>query len=943
MEESTRSDPEQASRSAVLRKAGLAVLAVVTLAAVGYLAVGLLLHAITDPDRLAGWTEQRLEASLNRNVEVGSVGLGVFPRLEVDLRDLRVDNPPGFEAPPFAEVERVRLGVALFPLLRRRVEIDDASVSGAAVRLRVLQDERSNFGDFVPDDREEEAPEAPSDFQAEVGRLAVDGVTVSYRNDATGLRAEARDVSGDGTMGDASGEGTPVEVHLEAAGLSASGLPGGRSLEPRAGGVRIRGETDDAFGRLRIGEGEVRLGPVGVGLEGRVDSLRSSVRRVQLRLVAESLDLGDLMDLAESFGPPPDAGGRSTAGGDATAAWDSLRPTGTVGLDLDIRGDLGADRRPVVEGVATFRDGAYGAPGRPDLAEELAGEVRIGTDSLRLEGLRGRLLDGDVEASGAVAVDSPRGYRLALTGTPRLEAWPRSVPGAAPTADVSGPVDLDLTVRGRPGETAGIRATGSARPSGVRFRRDGWNGDLVLPGGSLALTGDGIAGTGLPVVAAGDTLRADLELEGLFSTRDRAGAVPSLSSELRGPRVDLDALLGREADDSVTYGRLAFARLGGRNVAGRAPEELAGVEGLHRPESLPVEGTVRAVLGRVIWGPYRLDDVEVEVRLAPDRLEITRGALSTFGGRAEGTFSLDLGPEPTTPFSLEWSLDGVEAADFLSTLTPMGSLTTGAASLSFATAGRLDTLLLPVAADLSGDGRMEVTDGRLRENPVTSALARTLSQPALSAPGFQRWTLPFEVRGDSLHLPRGQLTGGPLPVDLAGRVSYGGGMELAATVQLPREAASSLAGRVGGLPSALLNRVARGEGPLPVGLGLSGTLMEPQVRVEVDALRQTLESAARQETTEEVERRARGLLESILGDRADTARADTAAADTVPADTAGARPDSTGELSRVWFPAPEAGRSGTSSDAPWAAVGRRLRRSPRTSTAPAPIPSAAAR
>lgn len=876
----------KASRS-TLRRAGLAVLVLAAIAVVGYLAVAVLLHAVADPERLARWTEQRLETSLDRDVAVGSVHLGVFPRLEVDVRNLRIDNPPEFEAPPFAEIDRVRLGVALLPLLRRRVEVDEAGASGAVVRLRVTEDGRSNYGDLVPAEGEEEAaPEGSAPLRVEVGHARVEGMSVSYRNDSTGLRAAAEELDGEASLGEPSDDGgRALELDLEGSGLSASGLPGGGALSSRTGGLRLRGETGPDYRWLRIREGEIRLDPVGVGVEGRVDSLRSPVRHLELAIVSRSVAVADLAELAEDLTGGRAAGAGEPSGAAPPSALDSLRPAGTVALDLQVRGPLGPERVPEVAGTATLQDGRLGAPGRPPLADELAGEVRIATDSLRLARLGGRLLDGTLEASGAVALDSPRAYRLSVRSAPQLETLPRAVPGLAAEPELSGSVQLDLAVRGRAGSVAATRATGTARPAAVRVRREGWAGELALPGGTLRLTGDGLVGEALPVVAAGDTLQADLEMTGLFTSRAPDAAVPELTGEVRGGRLDLDALLGREAADSVTYGGLVFARLGGRPVAGRAPEELAGEEGFRRPTSSPVRGTLRAVLGRVDWGPYRLEDVDLLARLAPDRLEVTRARLTTFGGRATGSFSLDLVPGPAAPFSLEMAIEEARAADLLATLTPLGRLATGTTSLSVATSGRLDTLLLPLPSGLSGDGRMEATDGQIRENPVTSALASTLSLPALRSPGFRAWTFPFEIRADTLRLPPGQLTGGPVPVDFAGRIGFGGALGLAATVGLPRQAASSLADQVGGLPSALLRRVAGGEGAVPVGLSLGGTVSEPRVTVEVDALRQALQSAVREEARSEVEERATGLLRRLLPGRSDTA----------PADTAGAPPDSAGD------------------------------------------------
>lgn len=854
-----------------LRRASLAGLALVAGLALAWLAAGLLFHALADRGRLARWSEARLEAALNRDVELREASLSVFPRPTAVLSDLRIGNPPGFDAPPLARIDRVRLRVALWPLFRRRIVVEEVQLSDAALRLATLPDGRTNFGDFSPAGGPS-PPSGPPPFRLRVEEVELEGGSLSYRGAATGPELEARDLSGRARLGAGDG-GTELRLAVRAGDVRLTPSPDGPTPAPVPMRLELEGRLPD--GDLVVERGRATVAEIALRISGRVDSLARPARRLDLRVAADTVELADVADLVRRFrGGEPDGG----TGGPGLA--------GRLSLDLDVRGPWGPGRRPDVDGAASLSDGRVDG-GDATLARDLTGQARVDGDSVIVERLRGRLLDGDLDADGVLRLDSARSWRLRVRARPRLRSLAARAGGD--TALLDGAVEADLALRGRGAGRASIRAAGTLRAHEIVLARPGWAAPLRVPSGTVRLSGDSAAGAGLPVLADGDTLRLDLAVAGVPSRLLAEGAVPTFEATLRGPRLDLDALLGASSGDEVTRTRLALARLGGRPVEGRSAERLAAARaGL--PDSAPASGTLRVELDELIRRPRRLTGVSARLELAPGRLGVAGADFGALGGQVRLSGEASLGAAPA-PFRLRVHGEDLDAEALLATSTPVGRLVSGRAELSLEVAGRLDSLLLPLPEGLSGEGRLVFTKGRMRPNPVTSVLAAALRAPGLESPGFRRWEQPFTLRADTLFLASSAPEGTALPLRLGGTIGLGGGLGLAVVGEVPAATARELSGRVGGLPGSLLDRLAGG-GPLPVALRVVGTVEEPRVELDTDALRDILEDAARREAGEATRRGAGELLRRLLG-RTGEPPADTAAgrdtAGTTPADTAAGR------------------------------------------------------
>jgi uncharacterized protein involved in outer membrane biogenesis len=855
-----------------IRKAGIAATALVVLGAVAYLGAALLLQSLLDPATVAGWAEPRMERTLNRDVEIGGVELSVFPGLGAEIRDLRIASPEGLEAPELASVRSVRLGVALWPLLQRRVEVDEVVMEGAEVRLVVAPDGRSNFGDFAPaaDGAADPGGRRASPFSLRVRQLRLQDAAFLYDDRAGNRRAELRDVSGRVGLTEA-GPGWALDGSAEAGSLRTTGIPAGDSLRGLRVALRAEGRTDTAFRALEIRSGRLEVGELSVDASGRVDSLRSPVRRVDLRLAAERVELREAAALA---GVDPAA---RAAGAE-----------GRLDLDLRLRGGLGSGMRPDVTGLVTLREGVYAPEGEPALASALQGELELTPDSALLRSLRGRVLGGSLEAGGAAALDTAAGFRGRVTAEPRLERWSRDAEGL----DAAGTLGLDLELRGRMGSPGATRSRGTVTLEGVRLRRSEWRGAVGVPSGMIRLEGDRARVAELPLTVGSDTLRISGRLERLFSHLADGEGRPTVDADIRGSRLDLETLYPRDPADSVSFVRVALAHVGGRSVGGRPPAEVAAERGLSRPGPLPARGEVRAEIGELLWGPWRLGDASGRLVLG-DSLALRGGSFRLLGGQATAELAMELGGGAARPFAVGFSLEDASGSDVARLFLPGGRLLSGRTALRLRAEGALDTLLLPDPRRLQADGRLQAREGRLAENPVTTAAARALSFPGLRAPAFADLALPFRIRGDSVLLEPSTLRADSVSIRLDGALRLGGGLGLSAGVRLPRALLGDApvpgaAGR--GLQQLLGDD---GSGTVELGLRIAGTTRQPDVQLELPGARGPDRARVREEVKETLEERARGALDRLLGGRkgrADSAR-DTASATSDTAagrDTAGA-------------------------------------------------------
>lgn len=163
-------------------------LLLVAVAVAGYIA------ATFDPNAYKGQITGMVEAETHRTLNIdGDIRLSFFPKIGMRLGQTRLSE---FRSDrEFAGVDDVRISLALLPLLRKEVVVDEIVIDGLRARLVRGADGSTNIDDLLRQtDAEESAPEPA--VEVETGdsppmRLEIDGVRItnaafSYRDEQAG-------------------------------------------------------------------------------------------------------------------------------------------------------------------------------------------------------------------------------------------------------------------------------------------------------------------------------------------------------------------------------------------------------------------------------------------------------------------------------------------------------------------------------------------------------------------------------------------------------------------------------------------------------------------------------------------------------------------------------------------------------------------------------------
>jgi hypothetical protein len=838
-----------------LRRAGIAVAVILVL----YLAVAFALSRFLDPEALASWLEPRMEDAVGREVEVARVEVGFFP-LSVRLRDVQVADPTGM-ALHLARIGSLEFQVAVLPLLRREVEVARLVVDGFQAELRVASDGSTNFGppsEESPVDpvgaaypEEEEAEPAPSDpgapalqegdgmpFALNLRSVRVSSSRISYEHQGDSLFAEAGDLGLRATVRGGAGGAWRLEGSSQATATLRKGSAA-PLLDGVAVGLAFDLEADEGLDVLEVRTGELSLDRIGLALSGRAENLRAPIRRLALELRGTEVPVGRLLELL------PDSVRRALP----------ADVEGILAAHLQVEGEAGPGKLPDVTGRMTLAQGRVTMDGRP-VAEALTADAALAADGNVRTRIQGTVLEGPFSVEGRVALGDGGGVDLTLKADPNL-ARVGSVAQLPEGTTLAGRLRTEVRVTGPLDDPRGLRFFGELRPSAIRATLPDLAVPLEVGDGLVQVAGTRATFSGLPVALGPDRLTISGEVADLLALLE-PDATPQLRGEVRGPRLDLNALSARPLpDSSLTYGIVAFAKVGDRRVGNLTVEEAAEKLGLARPATLPLAGELMVALDTILDRQGRMEDVRARVEFGPDFLRVPQASFRRYGGEIRTTADLSLGDDPSAPFSLSLRVRNLDAAAFLSETTPLGRLVRGRLTLELDLVGTLDEFLLPDRPTLVGSGSWYLADGGLASSPLTQGLATFLGMEELREPTIRDWGTSFILESGWLRLADATVEGAPGTPRVGGSLGLSGGLDLRSAFILPMERLDTSALERLGVAGEIAAGVVQRPEVVQAILRIGGTVFDPSIQADpgstVRTLGQALQEEIRSEVTERIE------------------------------------------------------------------------------------------
>jgi uncharacterized protein involved in outer membrane biogenesis len=708
-----------------VKKVALA-LVVLVVAAVGAL---LVLPSFWDWNAEKGRMAALVKEHTGRDLGIaGDVSLRLLPAPAFSARQVTLSNLEGGSAPAMAQLEEMRVSVALLPLLRGEVQVKSVTLVKPEVLLEVLEDGRANWQfDTVPsaaaaaDDGGVASDAAPAGRPIRIDSFRIEDGRVRYRDAGSGVEES---VSG-------------LDAELAADSLAgpfvASGAAVYRDLplefEFSLGQLVERGATAVSLS-LRL----PRAGAGGnfVGALSRHEDLRT----LRGRLQAEGEDLARLLGALPGGSVPSPVPGLLTqnfavtaevSAGNADAAAESVKLTlGPLSLNGRVAATLGDTPDFTVALTTKTIDldevlalppaaDAGGQPAQPSTGTDAGGG---GTDSAAAPG--GGLPSG-FSASVELSADALlyRGQTLRqLQATARLQDGRLDVTQAAVQLPGSSAVSLSGTVSA---DAQGPRFSGSvdAESGNLRGLLAWLDVDVgMVPAERLRRM---VLKTGLDVAADQVVLRnTDLRLDLSQLTGGIAIALrerPGFGIALNVDRINLDAYLPPTSAALAPAAPLADAP----STDGQATAAAV-------PLGLPLLGQFDANLdlrvGQLTYGGLPFDGLRLDATLQRGGLVVRELSVADLVG-SRGQFSGSLANVDRDP-SIDGSLDvSVSALSRLAKALGLGaggSLPLESFTLSGAVNGNRE--------DLRFDQRLTALGGSLR---AAGRLQQAVAAPAVEA------------------------------------------------------------------------------------------------------------------------------------------------------------------------------------------------------------------
>jgi len=175
-----------------------------------------LLPLIYDKDDLKQAIAGEVYQQTGRELSIdGALDFSFFPWLALEVSELSLGNAEGFGDQPFARISQARVGVALMPLLRKQIAVDEITLNGLELDLVVNARGDNNWADLSGSNEAETTPssEAGSSLfsSQRIAGLNIREARIDFQDQQAGSHYR---LSGFSMQTGALGEGKPVPLEL---------------------------------------------------------------------------------------------------------------------------------------------------------------------------------------------------------------------------------------------------------------------------------------------------------------------------------------------------------------------------------------------------------------------------------------------------------------------------------------------------------------------------------------------------------------------------------------------------------------------------------------------------------------------------------------------------------------------------------------------------------
>jgi uncharacterized protein involved in outer membrane biogenesis len=782
-------------------------------------------------ERLKSFVIPHIEEATQRQVEIKDISLSIFPTFGIEIEGFRISNPPNvqFESKDFISLEELLIDVEIFALLRNRVEVNEFKLTKPVIFLEVNKNGIANYSMPADAHKPEREPEVTVrvDFESSAALLVsnfriTDGNIqyVDFKEDRRFVIEGFNQKTRIATASVANNIIIKSDVGID--GISYGST---KSLLVEKLPVKMNltlsyvGEKDE----LVFDSVLVKIRELGMKMTGAIANTQTTPY-VNLKIESNNEQVSKLLTLLPQ---------------ELLKASEGLTTTGLFNLSLAVKGELSDSTVPAVTGNFSALDGAlkYAQLPKSITNINLRGEFERTSQIGRFEINKLSLNLGNNSVTGKFSVndfDDPSlsaNFNAAFNLTDIKNYYPLDK-----GTELSGMMKGNVSLAGKVKAPKNIKADGKLEFDNVSMMTADSPKPVKNFTGTIAFNNQIIESKQLSMNIGESDLKLAFKMSNYLAMfLEEVEGKPSVSLTLNSNNLRTADLILEPSTETKT---------------GEKPKQV----GLPFPD---VDISASVNIQKLSTDKFDFSNARGSMNIKDGLVMLQNFSVNAFQGNITTQGTLDLRKFEERPFNLELDITGVEANAFLPIFTSFGNNLFGKFSMNTKMKGSLDDTLGLISQTLSGDGRVQVNDGRFVGYPLMASIAEFTGVQELRSVDFKNWSNIFTISNGRITLKDLKINALNNDFSVNGSQGFDGSLDYRIGIKLSGSLSDKI--KLGGIAGQVINLQKDKDGRVTINLSVGGYLTKPAISINTKEQQKQLEELARQE----FEKKKSELVDSV--------------------------------------------------------------------------------
>ena len=789
-------------------------------------------------ERLKAFIVPKIEEATERKVSINSISLSVFPTLAIEIDSLSISNRKGFSDKPFIALDKLVLDVRLAPLFKGNLEVTTVVIERPWMLFEVNEKGVTNYsvkkteapaaGKTSSSNSEPDAKAGAKGYGLLLSNLQIIDGSIEYidrkGNSATRIAGLNQTIRMEVTA-------ASKELHVETDGTIEK-LSYGSVTTPLISDLRIKSTTALLYqvdkDILTIQKGSVTVQDIAMEVGGTIAPL-TSVPMMDMVIGSDKVNIADLFSLAPK---------------EYMKKAEGLKGTGTAQVKIIIKGFVTDSTNPDVFGniSATNATLQYAQLPKPITNVNIVSDFTRTPKKQEFRMQKFSATLGSNPISGSLTVlnfDDPS-LTMMVNASLNLAEVKQYYPLETGT-DLTGMLNANVNIAGKVANPQAMKASGTMEFQNVTVKSATSKNPIQNLQGAITFNNQILEAKKLSMTLGKSDLSLSFWLKNYLSmmSDDKNAPKPVANLTLNSNHLYTADIMS-EPKQEAREGKTAPATTAAPAAKGAkaAKPQQSGVP-------LPnVDMDVSASIGTLTMEKFELSNVRGTMRISNGIITMQNLSCNAFDGSiiTKGTLNLQQADRPT--FDMAMDMNGLDGHAMLPNFTSFGERLFGKLTMNTTMKGTLDDTLGLIPQSLSGQGRVQVENGKLTGVKVNKAVGELLKLPDLEVINFKDWANSFSISDGRFHIKDLKIAALDADYIVNGSQGLDGSLDYSMALLLPEK--TSAKANIPGFAGQAVNLFKDESGRVKLDFTVTGTSDNPKVALDTKAVQKKVEDLAKQ-------------------------------------------------------------------------------------------------